>query len=216
MNDPLLEPIVQALSAVDPLDPARNRDDFERRCVEGLHPGKYGGEVRRLRSEIESAVGGQHMYLFSGSLGSGKSTELRRLADDLRGADYSRTMARCRSAACWRLRAVRLPPRLQRRGADAVGRRQALSLRRRLSERNRSRDQSRPRPVLPDRVERQRQELQVAGPTAQRRRAADVRARLAVLERGRQRLPVRPGCGRRHAAAPAPAWRWRRRSSRWL
>lgn len=88
MNDALLKPIVQALSAVDPLDPARDRDNFERLYVEGLHPGKYGGEVRRLRSEIDSALGGQHMYLFSGSLGSGKSTELRRLADDLRQVGY--------------------------------------------------------------------------------------------------------------------------------
>ena len=88
MNDALLKPIVQALSAVDPLDPARDRETFDRLYVEGLHPGKYGGEVRRLRTEIESAVGGQHMYLFSGSLGSGKSTELRRLADDLRGVGY--------------------------------------------------------------------------------------------------------------------------------
>lgn len=75
MNDALLKPIVQALSAVDPLDPARDRAMFERLYVEGLHPGKYGGEVRRLRTEIESAAGGHHMYLFSAASGRARAPD---------------------------------------------------------------------------------------------------------------------------------------------
>lgn len=89
MNEPLLDPIVRLLSANEPLDPDADRVAFANLYVEGLHPGRYGGAMGRLKREIKGAAGGHEMYLFSGSIGSGKSTELRRLAADLRqGGDH--------------------------------------------------------------------------------------------------------------------------------
>ncbi|MCU0924901.1 MAG: GspE family protein [Hydrogenophaga sp.] len=84
MNEALLTPIVKALSSTDPLDPADPGGDFKRLYVDNLHPGKFGGALGQLRREIQGAEGGHHIYLFSGTVGSGKSTELRRLAGDLR------------------------------------------------------------------------------------------------------------------------------------
>jgi hypothetical protein len=52
--------------------------------VEGLHPGRFGSALAQLKREIESTTGGHQIYLFSGTVGSGKSTELRRLASELR------------------------------------------------------------------------------------------------------------------------------------
>jgi hypothetical protein len=84
MHEPLLRPIIQALSSTGPLDPTEAPDTFQRLYVPGLHPGRFGGALSQLQIEIEGAEGGQHIYLFSGTVGSGKSTELRRMAQALR------------------------------------------------------------------------------------------------------------------------------------
>jgi hypothetical protein len=83
MNDDLLNPIVRALSHAAPLDPGHDRDTFRRLYVDGLHPGPFGGALAQLKREIESTAGGHQIYLFSGTVGSGKSTELLRLASQL-------------------------------------------------------------------------------------------------------------------------------------
>lgn len=87
MHDQLLNPIVQALSSNEPLDPAQDAVEFKRLYVENLHPGRFGGALGQMKREIQSARGGHHIYFFSGTVGSGKSTELRRLAQELRSGD---------------------------------------------------------------------------------------------------------------------------------
>lgn len=82
MHEALLNPIVQALSHAAPLDP-HDQETFERLYVKDLHPGRFGGALAQLKREIESTTGGHQIYLFSGTVGSGKSTELRRLASQL-------------------------------------------------------------------------------------------------------------------------------------
>lgn len=87
MNEALLNPIVQALSSNEPLDPAQDPEEFKRLYVEHLHPGRFGGALGQLKREVQGASGGYHLYLFSGTVGSGKSTELRRVAEELRSSE---------------------------------------------------------------------------------------------------------------------------------
>lgn len=83
MHDDLLKPIVRALSHAAPLDPGHDPETFRRLYVDGLHPGPFGGALAQLKRDIESTTGGHQIHLFSGTVGSGKSTELRRLASQL-------------------------------------------------------------------------------------------------------------------------------------
>lgn len=79
---------LQRLQDTAPLDPAN--DDFKRLYFENLHA-RSEDVVAVLLTDIEASVGTQHAYLFSGTIGSGKSTELLRLGYQLRegGANYS-------------------------------------------------------------------------------------------------------------------------------
>lgn len=80
-------PILQRLQNEAPLDPdpadAKAAQDFRDLYIEDLHAAQ-GDVVKRLALEVESSLGSRHVYLFSGTIGSGKSTELRRLAKGLR------------------------------------------------------------------------------------------------------------------------------------
>lgn len=80
-------PVLQCLQNEAPLDPdpadpkaAQNYQDL---YISDLHVAQ-GDVVKRLALEVESSLGSRHVYLFSGTIGSGKSTELRRLANRLR------------------------------------------------------------------------------------------------------------------------------------
>ena len=78
---------LQRLQNTKPLDPADG--NFTDLYVKNLH-GREDDVVSALKADIDSAIGTQHAYLFSGTLGSGKSTELRRLGYQLReGGNYS-------------------------------------------------------------------------------------------------------------------------------
>ncbi len=87
MDRSLVIPILQRLEDLGPLDPdARNPEEAEKYrlfFIEGLHTG-HGDAVAQLATDIETSSGGRKAHLFTGTIGSGKSTELRRLADDLR------------------------------------------------------------------------------------------------------------------------------------
>ncbi len=83
----LVIPILQRLQNEAPLDPdpadpdaARDYKDL---YIEDLHAAQ-GDVAKRLGTKIECSVGSRNVYLFSGTIGSGKSTELRRLANNLR------------------------------------------------------------------------------------------------------------------------------------
>lgn len=80
-------PILQRLQNEAPLDPdpadRKAAQDYQELYIEDLHAAQ-GDVVRRLALEVESSLGSRHVYLFSGTIGSGKSTELRRLANQLR------------------------------------------------------------------------------------------------------------------------------------
>ena len=92
MDTKTLTPILQLLQDPGPLDP--NKADpvaaanYENFYVKNLHSGQ-GDTISRLKLEIETSAGGRHAHLFSGTIGSGKSTELRRLADELRPDNYA-------------------------------------------------------------------------------------------------------------------------------
>lgn len=79
--------ILQRLEDLGPLDPDTRKPEeavkFARYYVEGLHGG-HGDAVNQLALDIEVSSGGRNAHLFSGTIGSGKSTELRRMAQDLR------------------------------------------------------------------------------------------------------------------------------------
>lgn len=78
---------LQRLQNTEPLDPAD--DNFNNLYVKNLH-GREDDVVSALKADIDSAAGTQHAYLLSGTIGSGKSTELRRLGYQLReGGNYS-------------------------------------------------------------------------------------------------------------------------------
>lgn len=87
MDRTTIIPILQRLEDLGPLDPDTSKpveaDKFKRYYVEGLHGG-HGDAVNQLALDIEVSSGGRNAHLFSGTIGSGKSTELRRMAEDLR------------------------------------------------------------------------------------------------------------------------------------
>lgn len=87
MDRTLIIPILQRLEDLGPLDPDTRKPaeaaKFARYYVEGLHGG-HGDAVNQLALDIEVSSGGRNAHLFSGTIGSGKSTELRRMAQDLR------------------------------------------------------------------------------------------------------------------------------------
>lgn len=87
MDRSLIIPILQRLEDLGPLDPDTRQPaeaaKFARYYVEGLHGGQ-GDAVNQLALDIEVSSGGRNAHLFSGTIGSGKSTELRRMAQDLR------------------------------------------------------------------------------------------------------------------------------------
>jgi len=92
MDKKTLTPILQILQDPGPLDPDQanplDSANFQRFYVEDLHDG-HGDTITRLKLEIETSAGGRHAHLFSGTIGSGKSTELRRLANELRPDNYA-------------------------------------------------------------------------------------------------------------------------------
>lgn len=79
---------LQRLQNTDPLDPADS--NFKELYVENLHS-RGDDVIEKLLTKIDTSVGSQHAYLFSGTIGSGKSTELHRLGFKLResGGNYS-------------------------------------------------------------------------------------------------------------------------------
>jgi hypothetical protein len=80
-------PILQRLQNEAPLDPDPANEaaarEFHDLYIKDLHAAQ-GDVAKRLGTEIECSFGSRHVYLFSGTIGSGKSTELRRLANELR------------------------------------------------------------------------------------------------------------------------------------
>lgn len=79
---------LQRLQNTDPLDPADS--NFNEFYVQDLHV-RSDDVIENLKTKIETSIGTQNAYLFSGTIGSGKSTELRRLGYKLResGENYS-------------------------------------------------------------------------------------------------------------------------------
>ena len=82
-----ISPILKRLEDQGPLDPDQRNSEgaakYRRYYVEGLHGGRSDA-VDQLALDIEESSGGRNAHLFSGTIGSGKSTELRRMANDLR------------------------------------------------------------------------------------------------------------------------------------
>jgi hypothetical protein len=89
MNFDTLIPILQRLQDPGPLDPNPADDqaakDFKALYIEDLHANQ-GDVAKKLALEIKTSSGTRHGYLFTGTIGSGKSTELRRLAQQLRSS----------------------------------------------------------------------------------------------------------------------------------
>ncbi len=82
-------PILQRLQDPGPLDPnpadITAAQEFKALYIDDLHAA-HGDVAHKLALEIKTSSGTQHGYLFSGTIGSGKSTELRRLAQELRSS----------------------------------------------------------------------------------------------------------------------------------
>ncbi|EWS65650.1 hypothetical protein Y695_01083 [Hydrogenophaga sp. T4] len=99
MDRNLIIPILQRLEDLGPLDPdTRNEKEaarYQRYYVEGLHGG-HGDAVNQLALDIEVSSGGRNAHLFSGTIGSGKSTELRRMAEHLRQRGHFAAVANAR------------------------------------------------------------------------------------------------------------------------
>ena len=80
-------PILQRLQDPGPLDPnpadSKAAQEFKELYIKDLHAA-HGDVAHKLALEIKTSSGTHHGYLFSGTIGSGKSTELRRLAQELR------------------------------------------------------------------------------------------------------------------------------------
>ena len=76
-------PILQRLQDPGPLDPnpadSQAAKEFKELYIKDLHA-SHGDLAKKLALEIKTSSGTRHGYLFSGTIGSGKSTELRRLA----------------------------------------------------------------------------------------------------------------------------------------
>lgn len=85
-------PILQRLEDLGPLDPDARYPEEAKKCkayyVAGLHNGPSGNSVDQLALDIEVSSGGRNAHLFTGTIGSGKSTELRRMAEDLRSRGH--------------------------------------------------------------------------------------------------------------------------------
>lgn len=81
-------PILQRLEDLGPLDPDdRNpveAQKYKAYHVDGLHNGPSGNAVDQLALDIVVSSGGRNAHLFTGTIGSGKSTELRQMANNLR------------------------------------------------------------------------------------------------------------------------------------
>lgn len=99
MNRSQIIPILQRLEDLGPLDPdirdVKEAERFQRYYVEGLHGG-HGDAVNQLALDIEVSSGGRNAHLFSGTIGSGKSTELRRMAEQLRQRGHFAAVANAR------------------------------------------------------------------------------------------------------------------------
>ncbi|WP_411882240.1 hypothetical protein [Polaromonas sp. YR568] len=82
-------PILQRLQDPGPLDPnpadSKAEREFKELYIKDLHS-SHGDLAKKLALEIQTSSGTRHGYLFSGTIGSGKSTELRRLAQELRSS----------------------------------------------------------------------------------------------------------------------------------
>ena len=82
-------PILQRLQDPGPLDPnpadTQAAKEFKELYIKDLHA-SHGDLAKKLALEIKTSSGTRHGYLFSGTIGSGKSTELRRLAQELRSS----------------------------------------------------------------------------------------------------------------------------------
>lgn len=82
-------PILQRLQDPGPLDPnpadSQAEKEFKELYIKDLHA-SHGDLAKKLALEIKTSSGTRHGYLFSGTIGSGKSTELRRLAQELRSS----------------------------------------------------------------------------------------------------------------------------------
>ena len=88
-------PILQALQDPGPLDPnpanAEAAAEFKKLYIANLNA-KQGDVAKNLNLEIRASTGARHAYLFSGTIGSGKSTELLRLAQKLRPDHFAVVM----------------------------------------------------------------------------------------------------------------------------
>ena len=87
--------VLQNLQNTDPLDPDPEHDPdhlFDDWYVPQLGGASDGDVIERLKLQILASVGGHHAYLFTGTIGSGKSTELRRLAYSLKQAKQFATV----------------------------------------------------------------------------------------------------------------------------
>jgi hypothetical protein len=84
-------PILQRLQDPGPLDPnpadSEAAKEFKALYIKDLHA-SHGDLANKLALEIKTSSGTRHGYLFSGTIGSGKSTELRRLAQNLRSSSH--------------------------------------------------------------------------------------------------------------------------------
>ena len=87
--------VLQNLQNTAPLDPDPEHDPehlFRDWYVPQLGGASDGDVIERLKLQILASVGGHHAYLFTGTIGSGKSTELRRLAYSLKQAKQFATV----------------------------------------------------------------------------------------------------------------------------
>lgn len=91
INVETLYPIIANLRLIEPLDSDPSADNFQQYgdwYQEGLH-GKGRNEViETIFTSIITAPGARQVYLFTGTIGSGKSTELRRLAHKMRQKEH--------------------------------------------------------------------------------------------------------------------------------
>jgi hypothetical protein len=88
MNQQDVIKVLQRVQNTEPLDPDQGDAERAQRYsdwyVHNLHGTKANDVIELLKIQIQSVVGSRHAYLFTGTIGSGKSTELRKLAFDLK------------------------------------------------------------------------------------------------------------------------------------